>query len=558
MKKKMQKKDKRKCIACGKYHDGKECPLIKAKMDKFYKQKATNFLMGNIFLECIKKEKDFLQILLEIAEMNEEICEVLAGKIMPLDSIIEYFALSLGCKSSDFFKKPRTTADEYKKLIQSGYIHSYDVDREDNGKVYSINFYINIDSINEVNIIEGDFFNIGYTFALEKTLINNKWRYYFVLNLPIDIKAEYQCQDKEKYPYGRRYFWKDMTFAASDSIVLMYEEEGFLKEFFEHELDKVWYDDELIVEYPYSDSRFEIWMTKLNEATVDGILEWKKHSEHSFSSKYGHIEIKIAVNLEPEFGDRDLLYVRNQDGGLGMRFGHRKHYDTILGPEDGDGHIVVSNENLRIKMLAARIEKDIENKKNINLCDVLNTKEILHTDVVVVTQSMICKKQDHTITPLRGIVQLLTPENEQISYEIYVGFCQECNQYYVFRQSYFEMIKNGKPLCAVYHEELLDEKKSCTPFRYKSQSVLNAMGYSVGMENALSSNERQKILVEALQSDLFDIHDLLDFLNWLIRTRETQTKYRNAVSKWREDAKFVENYDKNNRNKVKIDSITIH
>ena len=49
MKKKMQTKDKRKCIACGKYHDGKECPLIKAKMDKFYKQKATNFLMGNIF-----------------------------------------------------------------------------------------------------------------------------------------------------------------------------------------------------------------------------------------------------------------------------------------------------------------------------------------------------------------------------------------------------------------------------------------------------------------------------------------------------------------------------
>lgn len=120
------------------------------------------------------------------------------------------------------------------------------------------------------------------------------------------------------------------------------------------------------------------------------------------------------------------------------------------------------------------------------------------------------------------------------------------------------MIKKGKPLCAVYHEELLDEKKSCTPFRYKSQSVLNAMGYSVGMENALSSNERQKILVEALQSDLFDIHDLLDFLNWLIRTRDTQTKYRNAVSKWREDAKFVENYDKSNRDKVKIDSRTIH
>jgi hypothetical protein len=77
------------------------------------------------------------------------------------------------------------------------------------------------------------------------------------------------------------------------------------------------------------------------------------------------------------------------------------------------------------------------------------------------------------------------------------------------------------------------------------------------MNDDLSATERQEILSKALQSKLIEIHNLLKFLNWLIRTRETQIKYRTAVSKWKEDVKFVEEYEKDMRDEIIVDSITV-
>jgi hypothetical protein len=218
----------------------------------------------------------------------------------------------------------------------------------------------------------------------------------------------------------------------------------------------------------------------------------------------------------------------------------------------------ISKEGLRIIALARKIEKQIDLRKEHTLYAGLKKREIKHTDVIVTTQSMICHKKQHVITPMRGIVQLLTVENEQVSYEIYVGFCMECNHYYVFKSDYDEMLKIGKPLCAVYQNDIdEDEKQTYGSFNYKSQSVLNAMGYTVGMNDNLSAFERQKILSKALQRNLIEIHDLLKFLNWLISTRETQMKYRTAVNKWKEDVKFVEAYEKDLRDEVIVDSITV-
>ena len=48
------------------------------------------------------------------------------------------------------------------------------------------------------------------------------------------------------------------------------------------------------------------------------------------------------------------------------------------------------------------------------------------------------------------------------------------------------------------------------------------MGYTVDAERDLSVDVRQKILREALDKKSFEIHDVLSYLNWLIKTREPQ------------------------------------
>jgi hypothetical protein len=354
--------------------------------------------------------------------------------------------------------------------------------------------------------------------------------------------------------------------------MLASEENGKLKDFFEKELAACWTEDKLVKECTYDDSRFDLWMEHLERATSDLLLDWRGYGHH-FSTRYDNTDIVIEIDMNSSGDDCAYLYVRNQAGGLGIRFGHKKiisfkdfvekcnssmdKEESINKKEKAEPRHI-SKSGLRIIALARQIEKQIDFRKENNLYSGLTKREIKHTDVIVTTQSMICHKKQHMITPLRGSVQLLTAENEQVSYEIYVGFCIECNLYYVFKSDYDEMIKIGKPLCAVYQEiKDEDEKQTYGSFRYKSQSVLNAMGYTVGMNDDLSATERQEILSKALQSKLIEIHDLLKFLNWLIRTRETQIKYRTAVSKWKEDVKFVEEYEKDMRDEIIVDSITV-
>ena len=48
-----------------------------------------------------------------------------------------------------------------------------------------------------------------------------------------------------------------------------------------------------------------------------------------------------------------------------------------------------------------------------------------------------------------------------------------------------------------------------------------------------------------------------NFLNWLIQTRKTQSKYEVAISKWQEDLQFVKKFELEEREKVNIKGIFV-
>jgi hypothetical protein len=112
----MDGKKERVCLACGELHEGERCPLVQKKLNRYHKFPQKNFLMGNIFLTCIKKKMDFFQILLEIEELSEETHDsfkVWDAANMPIEAAIEYFSISLNCNARDFVKAPEKTIEEY-------------------------------------------------------------------------------------------------------------------------------------------------------------------------------------------------------------------------------------------------------------------------------------------------------------------------------------------------------------------------------------------------------------------------------------------------------------
>ena len=65
-----------------------------------------------------------------------------------------------------------------------------------------------------------------------------------------------------------------------------------------------------------------------------------------------------------------------------------------------------------------------------------------------------------------------------------------------------------------------------------------------------------RIIQKAISQKLIDVHETIEFLRWLIRTRMTQKKYQKAVEKWTEDMEYIkENYPYNEHTNVK--SITV-
>ena len=554
---KMSDKKGRKCLVCGKTHDKNElCQVVEAKMKRYDNFSKKNFLMGNILLECIKRKINIQPILCELVEWNEYIYSNnrIFETIYPMDQLIEYFAVSLNCSSRCFFKEPSKTTEEYSKLI-SEYASEAMFGRDKaTGEIDSIEFYVTIDEYQQLFEIRDTWgLYIYFMFQISKTrLKDGSWLYELSLQLPEPICQKYLVPElKERYPQGRVYSWGSMCETGTNTILLVQEKEGSLKKCFEHILDDdyFWTDSSLITEKTFEDSDFNRWMIRLEKATTDGIMEWNTWGTDTFVGKYECIDILVYIHKGGAYLETNSLYVRNQGGGLGVRFGHDCEENEDISESDQKG-------NERLDKLAEKIRLNINSRMEKRLDANLVIQQINHTDVMVVTQSMICHNQRHIVTPLRGIVQLLTESGEQESYELYVGYCKVCNKYYVFKSDFERMIRIGKPLCAIYYIE--GENKKYMPFQYKSQSVLNAMGYTVDAERDLSVDIRQSILRQALDKELFEVHDILNYLNWLIKTREPQVKYRSAVEKWKEDMKFVESYKEEIREKIKVDSIIVN
>lgn len=542
----------RKCLACGKTHDGVMCPLIKNKFDNYFKSSKKEFLIGNIVLQYIYKNADFYQTLCEIAEINEQmyVNNNLFSTVIPLD-ILEYCAFSLGCSSREFHKSPKQLSKEYSKILDSHLGHSGHIILDnDNQTIVAIEIEVDIDNYEYTS--SHLFNNHSCNFTIQKIKEStNTWSYNLYINFDRMITSDYlQPHLKKRYPNGKRYFWSTMYEASAGSLLLLSEYNGPLKDFFESELDDHWTDNSLVTELPLDDSRFNIWMNKIEQATSAGQLDWEC-SKHISRTTFENTEIEINVDLDDNFGDSELLYVRNGDGGTGFRFGFRS-YDYIEGIHTTN---INKKRNQRILQLEKEIKNFISNKKTILRYDLLPQVAVKFSDVLIITKSMICHGENHYLRSYRGIIKLLTKEGSEIEYEIYTCYCITCNQYFIFKQDFSEMLKIGTPLCTVLYGDKNNDSVTHKSFRYKSQSVLNAMGYTVDMNISLTKEERQKILATALENQLFSITDLLNFLHWLIKTRETQSKYNTAVSKWKDDLKFVENYKKNTRDKINITSI---
>ena len=150
----------------------------------------------------------------------------------------------------------------------------------------------------------------------------------------------------------------------------------------------------------------------------------------------------------------------------------------------------------------------------------------------------------------------MTPENEIIEEKVYVGYCNQCGVYYIFRRDYYALKEKGKLLCKVIDSEPKNVISDAY-FDLNPQSVLSKMGYNVQATTNLSTGERQEILRRVIDEGALSVNEILNLLEMHIHLHDGKEKYGNAEIKWKDDAEFVKKYGTNSGRKKNITELNV-
>lgn len=547
-----KKVEKYECKICGKQHDiALGCFALKEKAEKQYDlRKNKNFLYGNIFLECLEKNKNFFDLFYEAYYLSEQ--NTLSHKYFNLEFALDYFAMELDCNPKVFFQAPEKTIE---KLLNLGDI-SYNparynncIHKDENGQIDYIS--LSFDLYSGISESKYTWNNRNCLYVTKEKDDKNKPIYRMYLET-LSFSLTVLNQENRENEIPQIYHFNQLG-NESSNIILAEEYSGKLAERIEDAIDTFW--EEMADKALQGDTRWDVWLGKIEEDTDKNKLAWmsrkyewidKNDYCECYSTVYKGHSIRLTLKQEYNPLVESEKYPVHQ---FSVRISYDYAFTFIIGDDD-----VRKN---RLFPLAEKIKKSTVQMENLLQQPALEEKRIEFTDVLVVSSSMYCKTNDHKIIPYRGIVNILTEEDKEEEYQIYVGYCPECRTYTAFLSDYRKLLEKGKPLCIVYAYNKAPQGKIQSDFKYKSQSVLALKGYNVQAGSNLTEEERQEILKKCLDTKIVEIHDLLDFLNWLVRTREPLAKYQNAISKWKKDIEFVEEYKKDERDTVVVNSLTI-
>ena len=90
------------------------------------------------------------------------------------------------------------------------------------------------------------------------------------------------------------------------------------------------------------------------------------------------------------------------------------------------------------------------------------------------------------------------------------------------------------------------------------ESILMQYGYNVSKVEGLSNESRQKILAIIIDNKILSKTEIISYLDFFINQRLSLNNMKDAVAKWKEDRKFVENYKNDVYGQVGVSAIYRH
>lgn len=196
----------------------------------------------------------------------------------------------------------------------------------------------------------------------------------------------------------------------------------------------------------------------------------------------------------------------------------------------------IENEKKKIEKAKRleRIRKEQEKLKQL--------PQIKYGDFIIKKSTFKCIHNNHHTEDMAAAVNVIEKDGNIKLKKINVGYCKECNVFFVLESIYEELKKWYVPICKVSDVKTYYGSNGKYGMKLAQESILKQYGYNVSKTEDLSDTVRQKILAVLIDNHIVTKNDIISYLGFFVSQRRYQSKYEQAISKWEEDREFVTNY----------------
>lgn len=236
----------------------------------------------------------------------------------------------------------------------------------------------------------------------------------------------------------------------------------------------------------------------------------------------------IATTLTMNDGINELLTIGD------VRFIIRSTYKVDVGINAGIKFQGVNSLKKAVRTVVAKYQanREIKLQKNQQPRQIPFNPEQLHT-VYLYSHKNALKENEYEMVNV-----LVRCANSQDVVPITVYYSKAQNKYFLNSASYLMYKKkHGLPYIKLEYYQTTENQ-----YHMKDQSDLKLYGYSVSKTDGLSQKERQELIGQLIGAGLMEQHQIINHLEWLIRSHQYDERFDDACYAWQNDLEFTYSY----------------
>lgn len=171
--------------------------------------------------------------------------------------------------------------------------------------------------------------------------------------------------------------------------------------------------------------------------------------------------------------------------------------------------------------------------------------ELNLSDIVVLNHTLKCDL-NHDICDVNVILPVLDKNGNINKINVIASYCNNCKRYTITKDVFNNI--DGVILCEVINKTGIstDSDEDVEIELAQHQSILYRYGYNVKTKDNLSAKQRHIIIASLVESNILTRNQIIDHLTMLIARGEKIKTWKEAVTKWKEDRYFTQQYNKDN------------